>query len=217
VSVNASAGFSVATFTSQASGTGTVGHGLGVAPSLIITKDRSASLNWNTYHSALGATIGMTLNTTNTQNVSSGYWNNTAPTSSVFTLGSSFVGSYSMVAYCWTPIAGFSAMGSYVGNGSSDGTFIYLGFRPKFVLFQNTTSASNWTITDSVVNPYNLSDQHLLPNLSSAQGGSSYGAYDLLSNGIKCRNVATNETNVSGNTYIYMAFAENPFKNALAR
>ena len=222
VSVNASAGFSVVTFAaSVALSPQTVGHGLGVAPSLIIVKPRSSSGGgWYTYHSAIGATQLLQLNLTSAQQTTSGPWNNTAPTSSVFTLGGSYfpdAGATTYVAYCWTPIAGFSAFGSYTGNGSTDGPFVYTGFRPKFVMIKRTDSANNWVMFDSSRDTYNAVVNTLAADssLSESTFGSGYNI-DFLSNGFKPRNT-TGAENASGGTYIYMAFAENPFKNALAR
>jgi hypothetical protein len=220
VSVNASAGFSIATYT----GTGanaTVGHGLGVAPSFIIVKVRDvAGYLWLTYHSSVGANSTTYLNSSSAPAASSSWWNNTSPTSSVFTVGTSNYSNQSSklyVAYCWTPIAGYSAFGSYTGNGSADGPFVYTGFRPKFVLYKRTDSSGSWGILDSARNPNNPTGKYLYPNASDAEfnGDSSY-PFDFLSNGFKIRHTGASE-NASGGTYIYMAFAENPFKNSLAR
>jgi len=211
VSVNASAGFSIVTWTDSAS-TYTVGHGLGVAPQFIILKDRSNAYNWDVGCNAIGWTKRLKLNDTSA--TSTGYWNSTAPTSSVFSYVGNGTGS--MVAYCWTPIAGFSAFGSYTGNGSTDGPFIYTGFRPKFVLFKQTdTAGSNWRIFDSVRDTYNAEGYVLFPSLSDAEPAYT-AAMDFVANGVKIRNTSGGY-NTSGGTYIYMAFAENPFKNALAR
>jgi len=215
VSVNASAGFSVVTYTAQASGTGTVGHGLGVAPSLIITKPRANPYGWTSYHASLGNTQYIELNTTSAAATNSTVWNNTSPTSSVFTLGSAFAGNGTYVAYCWTPIAGFSAFGSYTGNGSTDGPFIYLGFRPRWILMKGSSAVTDWHLFDTARDPYNVSQANLSPNTSDAEGTFSTRYFDFLSNGIKLRTTAN--PNSSGVTYIYMAFAESPFKNSLAR
>ena len=217
VSVNASAGFSVATYTAQASGTGTVGHGLGVAPSLIITKPRANAFGWTSYHASLGNTQYIELNTTSAAATASSVWNNTSPTSSVFTSGSAFAGNGTYVAYCWTPIAGFSAFGSYTGNGSADGPFVYTGFRPKWIMIKRTDSAEIWGIRDSARNGYNSSTPVLFANASDAEySNAGFFEADILSNGFKIRNIGSG-ANSSGGTYIYMAFAENPFKNSLAR
>jgi hypothetical protein len=217
VSVNASAGFSVVTYT----GTGanaTVGHGLGVAPKLIICKARSTTGSWQTYHSALTGTTGIFLDLTSASFASSVYWNNTNPTSSVFSIGtSSFVNvaSQTQVAYCWSEIDGFSKFGSYTGNGSADGTFVYTGFRPKFVLLKMSSATSSWFIRDTERDTYNASTKSLFPNLSDAENPSG-AALDILSNGFKLRST-TSGVNGSGETIIYAAYAESPFRNSLAR
>jgi hypothetical protein len=218
VDVNTTAGFSIVTYTGNAV-ISTIGHGLGVAPAMMIIKARNAAQGWLVYHQSIGNTGFVYLNGTDAANYSINGWNNTSPTSTVFTTG---VNSYSnasgqtQVAYCWTPIAGYSAFGSYTGNGSTDGTFVYLGFRPKFVMFKGSSIASNWCMLDSSRNTYNLTDATLQAN-SSANELTNLSDVDFLSNGIKIRDVVTNDTNVSGQTYIYMAFAENPFKYANAR
>jgi hypothetical protein len=216
VSANTSAGFSVVTYTAQSSGTGTVGHGLGVAPRMIITKERvTAPSNWSTYHASLGNTAYLLLNTTNAGITASAAWNNTSPTSSVFTLGSAFAGAGTMVAYCFAPVAGYSAMGSYTGNGSSDGTFVYTGFRPRYILIKESAgSTGDWKLFDTARDPYNVSGNILFPNLSAAESTGNTGV-DILSNGFKCRNSSL--ANSSGVTYIYACFAENPYKYSLAR
>jgi len=218
VSVNASAGFSVVTYTGTGSAA-TVGHGLGVAPSMIITKKRSSTSDWGVYHISTGNTNYLLLDSTAASASSSTYWNNTSPTSSVFSIGTADpvnISTATYVAYCWAAIPGFSAFGSYVGNGSSDGPFIYLGFRPKYVIIKNTSLISHWTIEDTSTNPYNVAINSLYSDTSAATN-TTVMSLDFLSNGFKCRNVLANESNVSGSTYIYMAFAENPFRNSLAR
>ena len=219
VSANTTSGFSVVTYTGTGSNA-TVGHGLGVAPAMIIAKSRSGTTDWNVYHSSLGATQAIYLNRTTAAQTSSAFWNNTAPTSTVFSLGNGTdinASGATNVAYCWAPIAGYSAFGSYTGNGSADGPFIYTGFRPKFFLLKrsDTGSAANWEIYDTSRDPYNQSVNRLSPSTSDAES-SSYALGDILSNGVKIRQ--TDQTwNASGGTYIYMAFAENPFKYANAR
>lgn len=214
VSANTTAGFSVVTFTTQASGTATVGHGLGVAPSLIIQKIRTLAADWYVYNVSIGAGNILKLNTTDASAAASTIWNSTAPTSTVFSLGSGWAGSYSTVAYCFAPVAGYSAFGSYTGNGSADGPFVYLGFRPRFIMLKRTDSTSDWRIYDSSRTPSNADDNVLAANTSAAEDTAS-GAIDVLSNGLKFRDAGAN--NVSSATYIYMAFAENPFKYANAR
>jgi hypothetical protein len=216
VSVNASAGFSVVTWT----GTGanaTVGHGLGVAPQLIINKPRNAADNWVSWHTSLGALGYIYLNLTNASNSLAAMWNSTLPTSSVFSVGTNSninSSAQTMVSYCWTPIVGFSAFGSYTGNGSTDGPFVYTGFTPKFILVKRTDTTANWRILDTSRDIYNVEQYELYPNLSNAEG--TFSALDGLSNGFKIR-TSDAAYNASGGTYIYAAFASNPFKNSLAR
>jgi hypothetical protein len=218
VSANTSAGFSVVTYTAQSSGTATMGHGLGVAPAMIIVKSRTVSPSgWNVYHRSLGATKVIYLNSTDAESTSSGNWNNTAPTSTVFTGGTGFANGGNMVAYCFAEVAGYSKFGSYTGNGSSDGTFVYTGFRPKYVIIKNATNVSgggNWCIKDSVRGTYNANEPNLMANNSDAEYNER--AIDFLSNGFKIRD-SNGNVNYSGATLIYMAFAENPFKYSLAR
>lgn len=218
VSVNASAGFSIVTYTGNNINPSTVGHGLGVAPSWVIVKPiNTAVYNWNTYHISLGNTQFIALNTDSAASSSVSLWNNTSPTSTVFTINYIAVNTSATtyVAYCWAPIAGYSAFGSYTGNGSSDGPFVYTGFRPKFVMIKEITSGgTNWNILDTSRDPYNVEQKYLAANLSDAEG--TLALLDGLSNGFKLRSSAVG-TNASGSTYIYAAFAENPFKNSLAR
>jgi hypothetical protein len=217
VSVNATAGFSVVTYT----GTGvnaTVGHGLGVAPKMIIAKGRSSVSNWLTYHESIGNTKYLLLNTTDASATASTAWNNTSPTSNVFSLGTAANGSgTTFVAYCWSEIAGFSKFGSYTGNGSADGPFVYTGFRPKYVMWKRTDASESWVIEDTTRNPSNVANAKLYAQDPTGEDtNATYGLLDILSNGFKCR-TSHGQQNASGGTYIYMAFAENPFKNANAR
>jgi hypothetical protein len=222
VRANATAGFSVVTYT----GTGanaTVGHGLGVAPSMYIVKARSiAGQNWGTYHKAIDPTSPqnyvVALNLTVAKTTSSTYWNNTAPTSTVFSVGtdtSANNNGSTYVAYCFAPVAGYSAFGSYTGNGSTDGPFVFTGFRPRWVMVKKTNSTGSWAILDSARDTYNQGFKSLYPDLSNAEV-TIYDFRDFLSNGFKLRATDQN-SNGNGNTYIYMAFAENPFKLSLAR
>lgn len=220
VSVNASAGFSVVTYTGNGT-TGTIGHGLGVAPSLIILKNRSIVQNWIVGHSSLWASNVnnlLLLNGTNATITNSAIWNNAAPSSTVFSFGSDTSGNGSgnaIVAYCWTPIAGFSAFGSYTGNGSTDGPFVYTGFRPKFVMAKRTDLTSNWNILDSARDTFNVTGKYIYANAFDAEGANA-STLDFTANGFKIRQTYT-DWNASGGSYIYMAYAENPFKNSLAR
>jgi hypothetical protein len=216
VSVSTTAGFSVVTFTANGVTGATIGHGLGVAPKMIILKTRSNTQNWPIYHASIGNTGFVTLNTTAATTTNIGAFNNTSPTSTVFTIGDPgyfYTSGYTYVAYCWAEIAGFSKFGSYTGNGSADGPFVYLGFRPKWILVKSTGTAS-WFLIDTARLGYNSTNNYLLPNASSAE--TTYNGVDILSNGFKVRNTDSGY-NDNGVTYIYAAFAENPFKNANAR
>ena len=208
VSANTTAGFSIVSYT----GTGanaTVGHGLGVAPNMIINKCRSAAQNWATYHSSLGETKALFLDNSDAATTSSSYFNDTAPTTSVFTVGTSGdtnKSSQTHISYCFAEKKGYSKFGSYTGNGSTDGTFVYTGFKPAWVLLKNTTG-DNWTLLDNNRDTYNPESARILTNLDFAEGSSA--TLDFLSNGFKCLRTDAGE-NGSGITYIYMAFAENP-------
>ena len=218
VSANTTAGFSVVTYT----GTGanaTVGHGLGVAPSMMIVKNRSAAEAWDVYHVSIGATGRLFLNRTDATNTSIAPWNNTAPTSTVFSLGTGTETNQSaslMLAYCFAAVAGYSAFGSYTGNGSADGPFIYTGFRPRWLMTKRTDSSTSgdWNLVDTSRGTYNAVGPYLYANLSNAEGNAAI--YDILSNGFKIRETGAG-TNASGSTYIYAAFAETAFKFSNAR
>jgi len=220
VSTNTTAGFSVAKWTSTSTGAATIGHGLGVAPACILIKLSSASGNfWTMYHQSLGNTTRLCINNTDPASAANAnFWNNTSPTSSVFSVGQdSNTNGNSYVGYIWTPIAGFSQFGSYTGNGSADGPFIYTGFRPKFILWKcTTTGATDWDIYDSVRDPYNAANHRLIPDSSGAEQTLSPPTFDILSNGFKLR-YGYSSSNNNGDNYIYAAFAETPFKYSNAR
>ena len=219
VRANPTAGFSVVTFTSPASGGFTFGHGLSVTPGMFILKDRTnAGTAWGVWHQSLANTAQsyLQLNSTNAVAANANIWNNTAPTSTLISTqsGQVVLGSANCVAYCFAPVAGYSAFGSYTGNGSADGPFVYLGFRPRYIMRKRTDTTAYWVVYDTARNTYNVVGEDLYPNDSLA--GSNDFTMDILSNGFKIRNNGAN-INASGGTYIYMAFAENPFKNSLAR
>jgi hypothetical protein len=207
-------------YTGTATSGVTIGHGLGVKPDMIILKNRGPdTASWQIYHSSLGATKYISLNLTDASDTSATRWNNTEPTTSVFTLGSSgdVVGDSSgetFIAYCFAEKKGYSKFGSYTGNGSTDGTFVYTGFKPAFLIIKNTGAAKNWYLFDNKRDTYNAQDSVLYPNLSNAETSvSDYNSLDVLSNGFKLRGGSTgvgDDTNGSY-TYIYMAFAEAPF------
>jgi hypothetical protein len=221
VRANASAGFSVVTYTGTGSAA-TVGHGLGVAPSLLIVKQRNAVRGWSVYHKDIGASYYLELQRTDAKGGPySGLWNDTAPTSTVFSIlndGGSNASGGTYVAYCFAPVEGYSAFGSYTGNGSADGPFVYCGFRPRFLLIKRTdTSGYPWVIVDAARDGYNLTYKWLEPNSSSAEQTTQPVAdADFLSNGFKLRGNG-NTTNQSSGTYIYFAVAESPFQYARAR
>jgi hypothetical protein len=222
VSVNTTSGFSVVTYT----GTGanaTVGHGLGVAPKMIFIKNRtSGTLNWGVYNATIGNTKVLLLNKTDAASAADpSFWNNTSPTSTTFSLSTWPEANNSgnnFVAYCWAAIPGYSAFTSYTGNGSTDGPFIFLGFRPKFVMIKRTDGGTNnWVIFDSSRNTYNATGKELKANTSAAEyDGDSTNPNDFLSNGLKIRHDGT-AMNIASGTYIVAAWAENPFKNSNAR
>jgi len=213
VSANPTAGFSVVTYTGT--GGGTVGHGLAVAPDLVILKYRAISGEWITYHSALGSSTKLVLNTTAAA-AATGVFLNTDPTSSVF---SSALAGGDVVAYCFADVEGYSKFGSYTGNGSADGPFVYTGFRPAFILEKNTNAAYGWLLWDTSRSSYNMVTKFLVANTSDAEAdtaGAQGPNIDILSNGFKVRDPNPG-WNQSGSTHIYMAFAENPMKHSLAR
>ncbi|NBW21828.1 MAG: hypothetical protein EBR82_79130 [Caulobacteraceae bacterium] len=218
VRANATAGFSVVTYTGTGSNA-TVGHGLGVAPGFIIVKARSRADSWRVYHSALGATKYITLESTAAAGTASTVWNNTAPTSSVFSIGTESAvntNTATQVAYCFAPVVGYSSFGSYTGNGSADGPFVYTGFRPRWLLTKvSAGDTGSWRVYDAARNTYNALDAELNPNSSGAEYTAS-NSFDFLSNGFKVRTSNINN-NFSGATFIYAAFAEMPFNYSRAR
>jgi hypothetical protein len=221
VSVNQKAGFSVVSYTGTAGGTQTVGHGLGAAPVFIISKNRTdAGTDWYT---ATGFLSGWNwnsdyfkLNTTGAKATDGGGTVfPVAPTSAVFTIGDAATNGSgkNYIAYCFAEVEGYSKFGSYTGNGSTDGPFVYCGFRPAWVMVKRTDSADNWNIVDVKRDTGNVADHYLNADASSAEG--IFTIVDILSNGFKARDALS--TSVSGGTYIFMAFAESPFKYANAR
>jgi hypothetical protein len=215
VRANTTSGFSIATYTGNGSSSQTVGHGLGVTPGMVIIKTRSNSDNWRVWHTSLTSGQTLTLNSTAAQ-AASGFWPSSPSTSVVYLGTDSSVNSstWTYVMYSFAPVAGYSAFGSYTGNGSTDGTFVYTGFRPEFVMIKGSSVITNWTIVDAARNTYNVATLNLRPNTTAAE--TTDIDFDLLSNGFKLRGSGSGGNN-SGSTYIYMAFAENPFKYSLAR
>jgi hypothetical protein len=220
VRANPTAGFSIVTYTGTGAN-GTIGHGLGAAPKMLIVKSNSTVTSWSVYHSSIGAANELLLNSTAASAASANSWNSTAPTSSVFSVGtasSTNTSPRTYVAYCFSDVAGYSAFGSYTGNGSADGPFVFTGFRPRFVLVKAITAASaeNWSILDTSRSPVNVMDDVLWPNVSTAEQTNAINNCDFTSNGFKFRTTDP-RWNSGSYTYIYMAFAENPFKYSLAR
>jgi len=211
-SVNQDAGFSIVSFVGTQSN-GTIKHGLSTAPSMIILKSRDTASHWLTGWTALGWTHAIKLNLTSAKETTHYYWNNTAPTSSVFSVGAGTESNKNgddFIAYCFAEKQGYSKFGSYIGNGNADGTFIFTGLKPAFVMLKRTDAASQWRMWDNKRNTFNVVNKALLPNDASEEQENTNQNIDFLSNGFKIR-AAYADTNTSGSPYIYMAFAENPF------
>jgi hypothetical protein len=211
VSASTTSGFSIVTYTGNSTAGATIGHGLGVAPSMVIFKKLNGTSAWSVYHKSLGNGYFINLQDTGGSTLSSTFLNNTSPSSSLITLGDADNGNTSgatYVAYCFAEKKGYSKFGSYTGNGSTDGTFIYTGMKPAFVIHKKTDSAGySWLIHDNKRPDYNSTDKILEADLASVEQSNYH--MDLLSNGFKHR-ITSGSTNASGGTYIYMAFAENP-------
>ena len=207
VSVNTTSGFSIVQYTGTGSAA-TIGHGLGAVPKMIIVKRTNTTGGWTVYHSSVGNTKYLYLNTTAAEATASSIWNNTSPTSSVFTVGTDgeVNGSGSTyIAYCFADVEGFSKFSSYTGNGVADGTFVYLGFKPAFIVIKRQDQSTNWVMYDNKRDPSNRVSKVLLPDNSAAEtSGSQY--IDFLCNGFKLRN-SGNNTN-DGSPYVYMAFGQ---------
>jgi hypothetical protein len=212
VSANPTSGFSIVSYTGNGTSGATVGHGLGVAPRMIIVKNRTRVDAWPVDCRAVSGILYL-----NETGALGSYgavepFVSTAPTSTVFSLGSAGNTNFntsSLIAYCFAEVKGYSKFGSYTGNGSADGTFIYTGFKPAFFLCKRTDAVSSvWFMFDDVRNTFNVVNKDLYANTTDSE--STTDRIDFLSNGFKCRNTSTS-LNASGGTYIYMAFAENPF------
>jgi len=206
-SVNTTAGFSISTYTGTGSNA-TIGHGLGVAPKMIIIKSRSNAKDWTVYHASLGNTKWLELSGSAGEQTNSNRWNNTSPTNQVFSVGvdSGINGSgYTYVAYCFAEKTGYSKFGSYVGNGNADGTFVYTGFKPAFVMTKKTSGTSSWDMHDTKRDTFNVATKHLLAEDAGAEG--STVVLDILSNGFKFR-TSNGDRNASGATNIYIAFGQ---------
>ena len=209
VSANTTAGFSIVSFTTISGGNATIGHGIGSVPKMIIMKARTTTYNWDIYHVSIGNANRLLF--TSAASGATSCWGSTTPTSSVFTMDQSFYGSgIPTIAYCFADVKGYSAFGSYTGNGSANGPFIYTGFSPAFLIIKQTnTSGENWYMWDNKRTTYNVADNRLYPNLNNTEDTGTI-LFDFLSNGFKIRGNYTG-FNQSGGTFIYMAFAQNPF------
>jgi len=220
VSANTSAGFSVVTYTGDGSNSATVGHGLGVAPKMVIYKVRSNSIrNWIVYHASLGNTLKLELNTYQGAIAENGNFGGLSPTSTTFGVGYAATNgsSETFVAYCFAEVAGYSKISSYTANGSSDGPFVYCGFKPKYILWKNAGPSFNgWQIEDTSRSPINAVFQTLRADTSDAEESASVNSVDFLSNGFKIRGTSAG-INQSGQPITFIAFAESPFKYANAR
>ena len=212
ISPNTTSGLSVVSYTGTGSA-GSIGHGLGVTPKIMITKSRSGSRNWITYTTAIDGSMDyLYLNLTDAKGNSSA----SVPTSSIVNLTSGAeanASSENFIMYCFNDVQGFSKIGSYTGNGNADGTFIYTGFKPAFVMLKRTDSTASWYIYDNKRDVFNAMTRNLFPNESSVEDNNTNNNFDFLSNGFKIRTVS-GARNASGGTYIYMAFAENPFTSS---
>ena len=213
VSANTTSGFSIVSFTSQ-SGAFTVGHGLTAAPEIIITKHRNAAYNWWVLTTKVDGSLDH-LELNSTAAIVNDTYGTALPTSTTFGYNYAYGGNYDMIAYCFHSVDGFSKVGSYVGNGSStDGTFVYTGHSPSFVMFKRSDSAGSWIMLDKERDTYNVVDHQLLPNSSAAEATNDY--IDFLSNGFKLRS-SWSDSNANGGTYIFISFSSNPFKYSNAR
>ena len=212
VQANQDAGFSIVTYGGTGSAA-TLGHGLADTPDVIIFKNRSGANIWAVYHQALGNNLKLVLSATDAQDADGAFMNGTLPTSSVFSVGASAntnTGSSNYVAYCFAEKQGYSKFGKYTGNGNANGAFVYTGFKPAFILVKETNSATSWGIWDNKRSPSNVADKLMLPNSGDAEYTGSPYSLDILSNGFKMR-TTDGAWNGNGDSYIYMAFAENPF------
>jgi hypothetical protein len=210
ISFNQTSGFSIIKYTGNATAGAGVPHGLGVAPKMVIVKNLdSSSYGWYCYHVSLGATKSLYLHNSDAEVTSNDRWNGWLPDATNVSLGTNAGtnGSNNMIMYCFAEKTGYSKIGSYTGNGSADGSFVYTGFKPAFLMVKRTDSADNWTINDNKRVGYNVDNNELFANLSNAEDTND--VLDLVSNGFKLRHTAGRH-NTSGGTYIYMAFAEAP-------
>jgi hypothetical protein len=211
VSANTTSGCSIVKWSGSGSNA-TIGHGLGVAPSMVITKSTGGSSAWGVYHISLGNTKILFLDETGAVGTNVAYWNNTSPTSSVFTVGSDAAVNHSgnnMIAYCFTEITNYSKFGFYVGDAlNKGGPFVYTGFRPAWIMIKRTDGADTWTMYDNKRIGYNVDNNPLFANATTTE--STDDDLDILSNGFKIKR-NSGRINTDGANMVYMAFAENPF------
>jgi hypothetical protein len=216
-------GFSIVTYTGNATSGATLGHGLTKAPEWFMTKKRGASGGWMVYHignTAAPETDELNLEVTEATQDSDNIWDDTAPTATVFSLGNNAAvnaNNVTFVAFLWHSVEGYSRFGKYTGNGNADGPFVYLGFKPAFVLTKRTDDADNWRLTDNARDPFNnAAIGGLKANATDSEADTGNRNFDYLSNGFKVRETDV-DMNADGGNYIYMAFAEIPFKYSNAR
>ena len=213
-SANSTSGFSVSKFTATGSAA-TIGHGMSAIPKMIWVKRTDSSGSWQVYHASLGATKYLELHETQEVYTNSGRWNDTEPTSSVFSIAGEFGSSTVNIAYAFAEKTGYCKIGAYIGNGNADGTFVYTGFRSAMIIFkQSSASGEKWYIYDNKRNTFNITNSVLFPSSNDAESATTTGApIDILSNGFKLRGTDA-AGNADGSTYIFMAFAESPFVNS---
>ena len=212
VSANTTSGFSIVSYTGTGSNA-TVGHSLGTTPSMIIFKNRDSVTDWRVYHKSLGATKGLRLSSNGTEQTSSTYFNDTEPTSSLFTVSTAVDTNESgskFIAYCLAEKQGYSKIGSYTGNGNADGAFIHTGFRPARVMIKKSSGTNEWGIWDNKRLTFNVTNDIIYANLTNAEATDNANGLDFVSNGFKIR-ASGDLFNASSGSYIYMAFAEHPF------
>jgi len=214
VSANTTSGFSIVKWTGTNSN-GTIGHGLGTTPSLFISKSMAGTHAWGVYHKSIGIGSTTLLNSSGASDADATYYGGTSPTSTTMGLGTANATNASgdMIGYAFADVQGYSKFGSYTGNGNADGTVVYLGFKPTFVIMKRTDVADGWLMKDSVRDSYNLANKRIFANVNSAEDTHANGSIDILSNGFKQRGSDT-LTNASGGTYIYMAFGQPIISNS---
>jgi hypothetical protein len=213
VQANTTAGFSIVTYTGTGSNA-TIGHGLGVAPSWVLCKDRDGTGVWVTWQNTLAGNQALELQSTNGVADEPTSWNSTVPSSTVFSVGTrggTNASGNNFVAYCFAEKQGYSKFGSYTGNGNADGTFVYTGFKPAWIMTKRTDANNEaWNIQDNKRSPFNVQDNFIQTDSDAEGSAGGTGIWDVLSNGFKLRQNLSS-TNNSGSNYIYMAFAESPF------